>query len=143
MFQGDSDKSRTGGLSVAVPGEIAGYWKLHKVAGRLPWNELFQPTIELCEKGYQVTKHKAQALNRQSELILKEPSMREIFVNSATNKVYQEGDTIKRTDLIPTLKRIAEGGAYEFYQGETGQRLVEDLQQLGGIITMDDMKSYQ
>lgn len=43
-----NNKSKTkGGLSVAVPGELRGYWKAHKMFGNLKWNKLFQPAIEM------------------------------------------------------------------------------------------------
>lgn len=48
--------SITGPLSVAVPGELAGYWAAHQRYGKLPWSTLFEPSIQLCESGYNLTK---------------------------------------------------------------------------------------
>jgi gamma-glutamyltranspeptidase/glutathione hydrolase/leukotriene-C4 hydrolase len=36
-----------GGVAIAVPGEIKGYWKAHQMFGKLKWNKLFQPAIEM------------------------------------------------------------------------------------------------
>jgi len=46
MFNSLSDKTK-GGLSVAVPGEIKGYWQAHQMFGKLKWSKLFQPAIEM------------------------------------------------------------------------------------------------
>lgn len=66
-----------GGLAVAVPGELRGYRELYeRFGGNLPWAELLEPTIKLCEDGHLVNWHMARALKFNAEDIKKEPSMR-------------------------------------------------------------------
>lgn len=142
MYEGNPEKSQIGALSVGVPGEVRGYWELHQTAGILPWKDLFQPTIELCEKGFKVSKHMAGALSSKSKLVLNQPTLAEIFINPKTGKLYEEGEKVKRLDLVDTLQMIADGGAKEFYESQVAQKFVEDLKQLGGIITMEDMRNY-
>ena len=43
--------------SIAVPGELAGYEKVHSLFGQLPWKDLFLPTIKMCEEGILVSEH--------------------------------------------------------------------------------------
>ena len=69
--------------------------------------------------------------------------MREIYINPQTNDTWQEGDIYKRTKFADTLERIATLGSKEFYEGETAKKLVKDLKKLGGIMTMEDLKSYK
>lgn len=52
----------TGSLAVGVPGELKGYWEAHKKYGRLPWAELVEPALKVCEEGYNMTKHQADSL---------------------------------------------------------------------------------
>lgn len=54
--------SISGPLSIATPGEVKGYWQLHKRFGSMPWKELIEPSIELCEEGFILTKHMADVL---------------------------------------------------------------------------------
>ena len=56
MYDKNTGSSRNGALSIGVPGEIAGYWAAHQRFGKLPWAELFKPSIELCRRGYNLTK---------------------------------------------------------------------------------------
>ena len=60
-----------GGLAVCVPGEIRGYWLAHQIGGRLPWKDLFQPSIKLCREGIVVGSPVAFAMSRQTETIEK------------------------------------------------------------------------
>ena len=41
--------------TVTVPGCVAGWEKLHKRFGRLPWRDLFKPAIYYAENGFPVT----------------------------------------------------------------------------------------
>jgi gamma-glutamyltranspeptidase/glutathione hydrolase/leukotriene-C4 hydrolase len=66
----------SGGLAVAVPGELAGYWAAHQRYGQLPWSRLVQPAVKLAENGVPVNRHLAHVLHREAQSIQDEPSMR-------------------------------------------------------------------
>ena len=66
-----------GGLAVAVPGQVVGYKALYdRFGGGVPWDQLVEPAIQLCEGGYTVSWHLAKVLNERRDAILKEPSLR-------------------------------------------------------------------
>lgn len=44
-------------MSIAVPGEVLGYWEMHKRFGSMSWEELIAPTIDICKTGFIMTKH--------------------------------------------------------------------------------------
>ncbi|XP_033222455.1 scoloptoxin SSD14-like isoform X2 [Belonocnema kinseyi] len=68
--------SKTGGLSVAVPGELAGYWEAHTKFGKLPWKDLVQPSIEVCENGYNLTKSQYKGLQEDNFNIYDDPTLK-------------------------------------------------------------------
>lgn len=79
MYHSNSTLAKKGALAVGVPGELRGYWELHKKYGKLSWAELIKPTVELCRKGHLVTKFLATAWKGKEEDILGEPSLRYFF----------------------------------------------------------------
>lgn len=62
-------------LSIAVPGEIKGYWLAHQKFGRLPWKELFIPAIKMAELGFAVPESLARVLHENERFIHNEPSL--------------------------------------------------------------------
>uniref|UniRef100_T1IXD1 Gamma-glutamyltransferase n=1 Tax=Strigamia maritima TaxID=126957 RepID=T1IXD1_STRMM len=129
MFQGNLNLTLRGGLPVAVPGELLGYWEAHQRYGKLNWADLFTPVIKICRRGHRVGFHMANALKQTREFILAESSMREILVNQSTGDVYQENDIVRRPLLARTLELIAKKGAYVLYSG--------------CLISLEDLASYQ
>lgn len=131
-------KSRETALASGIPGTLAGLFEVHKKFGSLPINEILKPVIELAEKGVVVTKFQAQSLSDYRASFIKSNGPNSLF-----SKVYKENDTIKYLALANTLKRISKNGRDEFYNGETGRKLVSFLSKKGGIVTLDDLKKYQ
>ncbi|XP_026670551.1 glutathione hydrolase 1 proenzyme-like isoform X2 [Ceratina calcarata] len=144
MFEGKpKEASFLGPLAIAVPGELAGYWEAHKRFGKLPWADLFQPSIELCEEGYNLTKIQYDGFKYNAKNIYNDRVLKELFVDPKTNDFYKPGTIIKPKVFCKTLRVIAEKGASELYNGTLGKLLVDDLQEKGSIITMKDLNNYR
>ncbi|KAG5666824.1 hypothetical protein PVAND_014834 [Polypedilum vanderplanki] len=144
MYVGKPNLSVSGGKAVAVPGEIKGLWELHQKFGSLEWKTLLQPVIELCKEGHVVSNYLQNVFGRNEERIFNEPSLREIFIDPETNKLYKEGEKVKRLKLAETLEIIARDGADAIYGGgEIGKKLIEDVQSYGGILTEEDLINYE
>lgn len=58
-----------GSLSIAVPGEVMGYYEAWRMFGRLPWAELLQPVIDMCMGGFEVEWALALAIRESEHLI--------------------------------------------------------------------------
>ncbi|XP_076438687.1 glutathione hydrolase 1 proenzyme-like [Babylonia areolata] len=142
MFEGNPNTSSEGPLSIAVPGEVRGYWLAHQKFGHLPWSQLFAPAIEMAESGFPVPKSLASAFQDSRDTILNELSLREVYVNQHTGELYKAGETIKLPLLAATLKRVAKGGEKAFYNGSLMEDVLADLQDIGSIITRQDLQNY-
>jgi len=142
IFDGDGQLSQTGGLSIAVPGEIAGYWVAHQRYGVLPWSDLFQPSIKMAEDGFPLGSALAGACSSSSEYVHdRDYNLWPVFENS-DGSLKQEGDIIRLPQLAATYRRIAEGGMEEFYRGSLSKDILEDIKDVGGIITAEDLDIY-
>jgi gamma-glutamyltranspeptidase len=65
------------------------------------------------------------------------------LINNDTKSVWKEGDKYKRLKLAETLEMIRDFGASVLYNGTLTESFVKDIQDLGGIITEEDMNEYQ
>lgn len=116
---------------------------MHQRYGTLPWKTLIQPAIDLCRNGHLVSRYFAYVLQLRESIIRDHPSLAEVFINPATNSVWIEGDVIKRPKLGDTLELIANEGVDTLYNnGTVAQLLINEIQELGGIITMEDFMDY-
>lgn len=132
------NKSTLGGLAVGVPGTVAGLVALHEKFGTLPWETLVQPAIDLARKGYVVTTKQEQSFKSKKDDF--------IAVNGPETFYAQEfkaGDLVQNVALAETLERIAKFGKAGFYEGPVADDLVERVQETGGIITHEDLLSYE
>ncbi len=132
------EKSTLGAMAIGVPGTVAGLFELHQKYGSKPFSELIQPAIDLAKRGVVVTQKQAKRLNNYRKYFEK-ANHRTIFLD----KDWKNGDTIKYPVLARTFERIRDNGRAEFYEGKTADMLVNYVQQLGGIITKEDLKKYK
>ena len=63
------------------------------------------------------------------------------FLNSNGDS-FMGGDIVVQKDLANTLKIISENGRKGFYEGEIAEKIVNDMQSNGGLITLEDLKNY-
>nr|XP_055048133.1 glutathione hydrolase 1 proenzyme-like [Misgurnus anguillicaudatus] len=142
MFNKYPEKAKSGVLSIAVPGEIHGYWMAHKRHGRLKWTELFEPSIKMARDGFKISSPLANAIERKRDMILNDTTWCEVFCKS-NNTIWKENDTIRLLKLADTYEQIANGGPDVFYNGSLGQKIVKDIKDAGGIITSEDLQGYE
>uniref|UniRef100_A0A1B6C3P5 Gamma-glutamyltransferase n=1 Tax=Clastoptera arizonana TaxID=38151 RepID=A0A1B6C3P5_9HEMI len=132
-----------GALASGVPGELRGYWEAHKRFGKLPWKDILEPTLEICRDGYHMTKHQSDVLYVRKDEIYNDDNFRETFVDPNTGKIRPAGSLIKPKRLCKTLYIIANEGGDAIHNGSLTKILVNDIQEMGGIVTESDLNNYK
>jgi gamma-glutamyltranspeptidase/glutathione hydrolase len=133
-----AQKSKVGGLSVGVPGTVAGMFAVHEKLGSLPMEEILESVIALAKNGFKMTQSQAIRFTQYAPIFEK--------VNGETSivtKQYAEGDLFINLALANTLQAISDEGFTAFYGGKVGEKLVDFIQKRNGIITLDDLKAYE
>ena len=130
-------------LTTGVPGELRAMHMAWKKYGKLPWSDLFQPSIDLAENGFTVTKGLYMSIDGDKDQIINNPfaqSLRELL--APNGEFPKEGDTIKRPVLANTLKLIAEQGPDVIYNSSLTSQLVKELNEAGANFTEFDFNNY-
>jgi gamma-glutamyltranspeptidase/glutathione hydrolase len=140
----DTAKSRDSALGIGVPGTVAGLTlALEKYgSGKFTLADLLRPAIELARDGLVITDDSADTLPDWHRRLARWPSSAKIFFR-ADGTSLREGDRLVQTDLAATLAAIAAQGPRGFYEGPVAEKLARAIGDAGGIMTLDDLKSYQ
>ncbi|XP_015355801.1 glutathione hydrolase 5 proenzyme isoform X4 [Marmota marmota marmota] len=132
----------TGSQWIGVPGELRGYAEAHHRHGRLPWAQLFQPTIELLRGGYRMPSVLSQFLSsRFLQPSLQASTLRQLFFNGT--EPLRPQDPFPWPALATTLETVATEGAEVFYTGRLGRMLVEDIAKEGSQLGTQDLVTFQ
>ncbi len=129
--------SLIGGQAAAVPGTVAGLWKAHERYGKLSWSDVVLPAATLAEKGFYPAEILVDDIRNHYEHFRDRTNFAEYFGAIST------GELFKQPELAATLRRIAESGPDEFYRGKTAALIVEQMAQSDGLITMEDLATYE
>ena len=130
--------SMIGALSIGVPGTIAGIFEAHEKFGKLEIEEIISPVIDLAKNGFVITENQQMRINENRKYFQLANKSKILFDDN-----FKKNDTIRNHKLAATLERIMVNGKNEFYHGETAKKLVEFINQNGGIISLEDLKIYK
>ena len=133
--------SRLGHLASGVPGAVDGMVKAHDRYGSLPWPDLVQPSVTLAADGFVLTEREAAGLNRSQDIFKETNTVEPDFLMNKAG--WQAGDTIYMPELAATLERIRDEGRAGFYEGETAELIVAEMERGEGIISLEDLTQYQ
>lgn len=121
--------------AVTVPGAVDGWCRLLKDHGSMPLARLLEPAIALAQDGFVVAPRVSVDWQNGSRKFTGEGARRHLLKDG---KVPRLGEVMRFPALAGTLRRIAAEGRDGFYQGEIARDMVETLNTLGGLHTLDD-----
>jgi len=127
--------------SSGIPGTVRGLAELWRSYGNLPWVDLVSPAVRLAKDGHPISPYQHRAIERKSGKLSTDPDTRRLYFPAG--KALAENANWRQPELGKTLARIASHGDREFYQSRTARKLVSGLRKNGGILTLEDLKSYR
>ena len=142
LFIQDDSVVRFGHLVNAVPGSVAGLLKAHQDHGTMPLADLLMPAIRLARDGFEVTHDLNYVLEWGKESMLSNEASNNKFY-SANKDPIEIKSTFKQPNLAKSLFMISKKGADVFYRGEIAKWISEESLANGGLITLEDMASYE
>lgn len=126
--------------SVAVPGNLFGLCAMHRDFGRLQLAEVLRPAIDLARKGAPLDPFQALCSDLLKPILTGTRSVQKIF--EPEGSFVKEGDLVKIPDLAETFEEIAQEGERPLRFGRLAEALVTDQEQRGGLVTRQDLASY-
>lgn len=150
LFPWDSvveDRNIQGATAIAVPGLVDGMGKMHARFGTLPWAELLAPAISHAKDGLLVDWYAALIIASTTRALALDPDAAKMFLEDGQWPMVSGWTALaeKRLDqacMAASLQQIAEAGHRALYDGDLGQMMVRDVQDKGGSLSMDDLRSY-
>ncbi|PYH46795.1 gamma-glutamyltransferase family protein [Aspergillus saccharolyticus JOP 1030-1] len=147
---GDSGKiPMTSVLAATTPGAAAGWVDTFEKfgSGKLTLEDVLSPAIELGEEGFPVSElasffwHESEHLIRAAS-----PNFSEMLKSDQTAKdgcrSPLAGEIMRNPTLAQTFRSLAAHGKKGFYEGRIAEEIVKVVQDLGGYMTLDDLKYH-
>jgi gamma-glutamyltranspeptidase/glutathione hydrolase len=140
---GGGVKTVVGPDSVGVPGGIALLGQASKVFGKLPWQNLLEPAIDIVRKGFPLPEASYNYLIHSGEAIFGRSEDGHSALHHTDGRLRKAGETVLVPHLADTLERIARLGPNEFYSGDIGRAIVRYSIEEGGRLSAEDMATYE
>jgi gamma-glutamyltranspeptidase/glutathione hydrolase len=127
--------------SVTVPGAVSAWVELSTRFGKLPFATLFEPAIDLAERGFPVSPIIAELWRRGGNLLKNQPGFAECFLPGG--RAPAAGEIFVNKPLAASLRAIAETKGEAFYRGALAERIAAFARQHGAAMTADDLAAHR
>ncbi len=136
--------------SITTPGSLKAYWEAVDRFGDCAWKDVVAPAIAHAEAGATIRPSTANwwrqvdqlgRVNNEARLAFTE-SGRQIYFNQ-DGSLRRQGQRLENPDMASTLRRVAEGGAAAFYEGDIAEEIDADMRANGGLLSGDDLAAYR
>ena len=130
-----------GPASVGTYGMAAGVCEASSRFGRMPLDELVRTGVELGRDGVELNEAQAYVIEILEGIVTSTPECAALFAPGG--RVVRAGDIIRQPELADALERLGGEGAAPFFTGDIAAAIVEWLAERGGIVTAEDLASYE
>jgi gamma-glutamyltranspeptidase/glutathione hydrolase len=138
---GHNKMPERGALAVTVPGSVGGWQAALDRFGSLSLEKVLSKAGYYARNGFPVSQRIAQAWSHSVDLLQDHPDSRRVWLPGGRSP--RAGEPFRNPELAKTLNIIAKKGCEAFYTGRIGQQISTCVQDLGGLLSVDDLASYQ
>jgi gamma-glutamyltranspeptidase/glutathione hydrolase len=143
MDYGGGMESIVGWGTIATPGALKGFDLASRRYGKVPWAELFLPTVDLLRRGYPLSSASGYYLTYAHDVIYGWDDETFADYHRDDGTPLQGGDIVTNGTLADCFEDLAHEGADLLYRGDLGTALVVACEERGGLITIHDLEEYQ
>ncbi|MHA1686459.1 MAG: gamma-glutamyltransferase [Candidatus Heimdallarchaeaceae archaeon] len=126
--------------AITVPGAAAGWIDTLEMFGTMSLREVLTPAIKLAEDGFPVAPITARAWKVGEKQLKIGPYGDELLTNGHAPKA---GQIMKNSNLAQTFKALIEHGKAGFYEGRIAESIIDLIQSMGGVMTLEDLKNHR
>jgi len=132
--------------ALTVAGTVGGWKTAHEAAkalgaGRMPVADLLAASVGHAKDGIRVTRSQAALTAEKLSELKDQPGFADVFL--VDGKPPEEGALLKQERLADTLQHLGHEGFDEFYKGDVGAAIAEDLERIGSPVTRDDIARFE
>ena len=124
-------------LSWSVPGCVSGWDALSSRFGKLRLAQCLEASIDYATNGFPLSPIISAYYDFDPQ---EAPSLASVYQPDGHRPKY--GDIIRNPLLAKSYRSIADGGPDAFYQGEIAERIVAKSAELGGWMSLKDLKDH-
>lgn len=139
------DRNVHGPMSIAIPGHVDGLATALDKFGTLPFRDVVQPAIALADEGMAVDWYLTLKVATMAKELSRYPVTRDIWLPGGFPPVTAAGaplGRLKLKGLAETLRRLAEAGPRDFYEGEIAAGIARDIRAMGGNLSSQDLANF-
>ena len=138
----NAPKKRYGYPSIGIPGVVKGLTKALSEYGSLQRESVMAPAIQLAKEGHILIAGEAIRQSFVNEQLREFEGSRQHFLNPDGSPM-APGKLFIQNDLAKVLQAISDEGEEVFYKGWIAEKIVEDNQANGGVLSMKALAEYQ
>jgi gamma-glutamyltranspeptidase / glutathione hydrolase len=129
-----------GAASFGVPGVAAGLAELWRAHGRLPWERLVEPALQLAREGVPMPSAHVRCLEMLESVLTLDAGAR---IYRPGGKLLRDGELLQQPGLVGALELLRDEGAASVYSGSISEALLALCAERGGAVTRDDLAGYR
>jgi gamma-glutamyltranspeptidase / glutathione hydrolase len=129
------------GKTFPVPGAVAGLEALVDRYGTKKFADLIEPAAVLARDGFPITSFYATMIAWRAQELRHSDYFQKTYMPEG--KALQAGDTLRQPEVAAFLAALQEQGSAYMYRGQWAKQLVQTVGERGGLMTANDLASYQ